>query len=618
MKKEEPDVYNNRIKQFEENLKKLKKKNRTVSFSRLAIFITAILLSFYLKKYGVNYVLINIGVFFVPFLFLIKVNSNLLNKIKHLEELIRINFNELEGLKGNNSVFRGGKEYINSNHPYSFDLDIFGSKSIYQLLNRTSTKGGADKLADWLKSPLLNKKAITERQESVKELSTEIDWRQNFNATGNNVLEIEDDNETNTSWFQKNKKNYSNDALFNKEILEWVKEPFKFLNYKILPYILIVLPLISIVLFTLLLLGKIPIMGFIIYGLVLLFIVGNYVKYINLVHNRVAKKVKILDKYEKLLTLIENKDFKTDNFTSLKSKLNNNNASSEIKKLKSLVRALDNRLNILFAFLANAYLLWDMQVVYKLEKWRKQNADNLEVWFNVIYEFDAISSLATFSYNNKNYCTPEVSNSEFILNYKEAGHPLINPDDLVENDYSIKNLSRFDIITGANMAGKSTFLRTVGVNLILAMAGSVVCAKNFEFTPILLHTSIRTSDSIQESESYFYAELKRLKSIIDRLNNNERLFIIIDEMLRGTNSKDKHHGSEALTAQLLKLKASGLIATHDIALGNLKIIFPDNIRNFRFEVEIKNNELDFDYKIKTGVSQNLNATFLMKKMGITI
>jgi len=616
MTKEAFKIYSIKIKKLETKLKNLKHKNRIISYIRLAIFIITIALSFYLKKYGINYVIINLIVFFIPFLLLIKQNSKLLSAIKHFEELIKVNLNEIEGLKGNNLVFQSGKEYINIEHPYSFDLDIFGKNSIYQLINRTSTKGGANKLSDWLKTSLLERKKIIEQQKSVKELSEELDWRQNFNATGNIVLEIENNNKTNKNWFQKNNKNYSNDAEFNKEILEWIKEPFKFLNYKILPYILVILPIISIILFILLILGTIPIMGFIVYGLILLSIVGYYVKYINFVHNRVAKKVKILDKYEKLLILIENKNFKSEKFIILKSKLNNN-ASNKIKKLKTLLKALDNRLNILFAFIANAYLLWDMQVVYDLEKWRKQNANELENWLNVIYEFDAISSLANFSYNNKNYCIPKLSEEKFLLNFKQAGHPLINPKKLINNDYSINSLSRFDIITGANMAGKSTFLRTVGVNLVLAMAGSVVCAEDFEFTPIQLHTSIRTTDSIQESESYFFAELKRLKSIIDRLNNNEQLFIIIDEMLRGTNSKDKHHGSEALTAQLLKLKASGLIATHDIALGNLKNSFPNNIKNYRFEVEIINNELDFDYKIKTGISQNLNATFLMKKMGIT-
>jgi DNA mismatch repair ATPase MutS len=168
------------------------------------------------------------------------------------------------------------------------------------------------------------------------------------------------------------------------------------------------------------------------------------------------------------------------------------------------------------------------------------------------------------------------------------------------------------------MAGKSTFLRTVGVNMILALCGSSVCANKFKISPIELHTSIRTSDSVQKNESYFYAELKRLKVIIDRMKNGEKLFVIIDEMLRGTNSKDKHYGSQALIEQLIRLNGSGLLATHDIALGELAEKYPDNVRNFRFEVEIKNNELVFDYKLKNGISQNLNATFLMKKMGITM
>jgi len=178
--------------------------------------------------------------------------------------------------------------------------------------------------------------------------------------------------------------------------------------------------------------------------------------------------------------------------------------------------------------------------------------------------------------------------------------------------------SQINIITGANMAGKSTFLRTIGVNLVLAMTGNVVCAKGFSFVPISIHTSVRTNDSLQKSESYFFAELKRLKAIIDRLEKGEKLFVIVDEMLRGTNSKDKHLGSIALTKQMINLKASGLIATHDIALGELINTYPGNIKNQRFEVEIENNKLVFDYLLKSGISQNLNAVFLMKKMGIII
>ena len=234
------------------------------------------------------------------------------------------------------------------------------------------------------------------------------------------------------------------------------------------------------------------------------------------------------------------------------------------------------------------------------------------------YEFDFLTSFGTFSFNHTEYTFPEIKEGEFYLEMEQAGHPLINAQTRVDNDIIINGHKQLLVITGANMAGKSTFLRTVGVNMILAMAGSVVCAEKLIISPMQLHTSVRTSDSVQKSESYFFAELKRLKSIIDRMQSGENLFVIIDEMLRGTNSKDKHHGSEALIEQFIRLSGSGLIATHYIALGSLADKYPDNVKNYRFEVEIENNELEFDYKLKTGISQNLNATFLMKKMGITV
>ena len=168
------------------------------------------------------------------------------------------------------------------------------------------------------------------------------------------------------------------------------------------------------------------------------------------------------------------------------------------------------------------------------------------------------------------------------------------------------------------MAGKSTYLRTVGINMVLAMTGAPVLAKSFVLKPIDIFTGIKTTDSLQDGESYFFAELKRLKEIINTLEKDSKLFIILDEILRGTNSRDKHNGSEGLVKQLIKLNASGMIATHDLALGKLEKTFPEQVINKRFEVEIKNNELVFDYKLKDGISQNLNATFLMKKMGITV
>ena len=362
------------------------------------------------------------------------------------------------------------------------------------------------------------------------------------------------------------------------------------------------------------------IMPFILFGLAQLLLPLSFMGKINVVQAKMGRKVELLNKYESLLKLIENQNFECKDLNTYKDKLKSklSTASEAFKQLKKLVRALDNRNNILIGVIANAYISWDIQVVLRMERWRNEKRNELPQWLDVIYEFDFLSSFGAFSYNHPEFTFPFIKQGDFYLEMENAGHPLINSTVRVDNNITIDGHKQLLVVTGANMAGKSTFLRTVGVNMILALAGAVTCARKMTITPIELHTSVRTSDSVQKNESYFFAELKRLKSIIDRMQAGEKLFIIIDEMLRGTNSKDKHHGSEALIEQLIRLNGSGLIATHDIALGSLADKYPENVRNYRFEVEIENNELHFDYKLKTGISQNLNATFLMKKMGITI
>ncbi|MEA3443975.1 MAG: DNA mismatch repair protein MutS, partial [Bacteroidota bacterium] len=278
----------------------------------------------------------------------------------------------------------------------------------------------------------------------------------------------------------------------------------------------------------------------------------------------------------------------------------------------------DNRNNMIMGIVLNALLLWDYKYMLKLEKWRSSNSENFDNWIKVISEFDAFSSLANFAYNNRQFVFPDVHQKEFKLEMKDAGHPLIPDNMRINNDLVVNGKSNFFIITGANMAGKSTFLRTVGVNLVMAMAGAPVCASRFVFKPVDVFTGMRTSDSLQKNESYFFAELSRLKTLIDLLRKGKEMFVILDEVLKGTNSKDKRLGSLALLRQLVGMEATGIIATHDVSLGDLEKEFPNNVSNRRFEVEIENDELIFDYKLKTGISRNLNATFLMKKMGITI
>ncbi|VAW28652.1 MutS-related protein, family 1, partial [hydrothermal vent metagenome] len=293
-------------------------------------------------------------------------------------------------------------------------------------------------------------------------------------------------------------------------------------------------------------------------------------------------------------------------------------AFKAVRQLSGISKAFDYRLNMFAGFFLNIFFMWDILQSLRLEIWKNQYGDRLSLWFEALAQVDELCSLAGFAFQHPEAVFPKVVPKDFRVQGKNLKHPFIDPAVCVGNPVNIDSWSRFHIITGANMAGKSTYLRTIGINYVLAMTGAPVLADSFVFTPVQLFTGIKTSDSLQDGESYFFAELKRLKEIIVRLENGEKLFIILDEILRGTNSKDKQKGSKSLLRQFVRLGASGLIATHDLALGDLAADFPENVINKRFEVEIEHDQLQFDYLLKEGVAQNLNATFLMKKMGITV
>ena len=319
-------------------------------------------------------------------------------------------------------------------------------------------------------------------------------------------------------------------------------------------------------------------------------------------------------------------------------------ASLSISRLSKLMNELDQRNNMFMYVILNGLFFWELRQIMRIEAWKEQYAGELPQWLDALGQMDALNSLATFAYNHPAYAYPTLldkadmaaskagissdarkagaantgSNARFILRAKALGHPLMHRDRCVRNDIDMEKRPFFIIITGANMAGKSTYLRTIGVNYLLACTGMPVCAEEMEVYPARLITSLRTSDSLTDNESYFFAELKRLKLIIDKLQAGEELFIILDEILKGTNSMDKQKGSFALIKQFMALEADGIIATHDLLLGTLIDLFPENIRNFRFEADITDNELTFSYRLRPGVAQNMNACFLMKKMGIAV
>ncbi|HSH51544.1 MAG TPA: hypothetical protein VK982_07455, partial [Bacteroidales bacterium] len=332
----------------------------------------------------------------------------------------------------------------------------------------------------------------------------------------------------------------------------------------------------------------------------------------------ITEEIAILKNYYQLIQIFENSSFNSYQLNQLKKEFYVNNkqtASIILKKLTRIIDAFDSRLNLIAGLILNATLMWDLLSLMRLEKWKEQYGENISRWINGIAQLDAFCSMANFTFNHPGFIFPQVIN-QIVIEAKELGHPLIFSEKRVDNDFKIEKLGQINIITGANMAGKSTFLRTVGVNLILAMNGMPVCAKQFNFRLMHLFSGMRTSDSLKENESYFYAELKRLKRIIHELKSGKKLFILLDEILKGTNSVDKAKGSWKFVEYLLKLNATGVIATHDLTLCALENHFSTKIKNQCFEVEISGQKIFFDYKLRNGITKNMNASVLMQQMGI--
>jgi len=528
----------------------------------------------------------------VIFAVLVAKHSKLFREKTHLENLIKINTNELQLLNNDFSCFKSGIEYVDPKHPYSHDLDIFGNGSLFQYINRSGTLEGEAALATSLANPLNTREQILERQQAVHELSQRIDLRQHFLATGMTLEESKGD---------------------RYQLLEWVNhKPFLYRNH-FYAVLLWTLPIVTVgfmlASFVFDSLSGIAALCAVIQWVIL----SMNLKKVNAFHQYVSRKKNILNKYSSLLFLIRREDFKSSQLKKFHDAAAH--GDERVKSLASLVRSLDARLNFLTNLIVNSILLYDLQCIYRLERWKEENAQNLETWLNVIRDLDMLNSLATMAFNNQDFVFPEIIQDQKIKATALA-HPLISSQERVANDVSIGDPQSILVITGANMAGKSTFLRTLGVTMVLALSGAPVCAKKFQCAIINLRSGMRTADSLQDHQSYFYAELNRLKSIVEELRAGRSLFVLLDEILKGTNSTDKQAGSVALVKQLREYPCLAIIATHDLALGDLEREYPQQIRDYCFEPNIENDQLSFDYILKPGIAQKMNATFLMKKMGI--
>lgn len=595
MKKE---YFANKISESNFELVELSKKRQIISAFRLILFLSIFFaipvylkLSVFLAGFLVIFLIIS-------FLFSVKKYIFIENEIRNRNHLIEIYNNELVSYNNGSNIYGDGTEFIDRSHPYSSDLDIFGKFSLFNKINRTVTYEGKEILATWLRRPEAYLDEIRKRQFSATELKKNEMFKEKFLLA------------------------YFIDKDFNKEkksIGDWVWSFPQFFEIK--PFFKLFLAGFSILIISSSILSLIfPIAKyiFIFLGLISFVLNFNFKNRIDKLHEHASRYNKIFFKFLYLVEILNKTDFNDKYLNELKNRIcGNGQFQVELQKIHSIINRLDFRLNIFIGPIFNMFFFWDTFQCISLENWIKRNKVKISEWMNELGQIDALLSLSIVEFNNPDWNYPEISDSnELLIEGINIKHPLIN--DCKPNDYTIIGASEFDIVTGSNMAGKSTFLRTIGSNIVLALAGSVVNAQKFRCGMIYLFTYMRIADSIELESSTFHAELDRIKGILNYVQSYKPTFLLLDELLRGTNTSDRHAGTKALLRQLLKQGASGIIATHDLGIAELETEFPGNIRNFNFSIKSVDDELIFDYKLNFGVCTIFNAELLMRKIGISL
>ena len=532
----------------------------------------------------------------VGFAFLVQQQSVYEKQRAFYTALKKINENEIKSIKSQENIYADGAEFVNDEHSYTSDLDIFGRASLFNLVNRCSSPVGIDLLADWFKKAD-EEENIRQRQEAIKELGTKPGWVQHVKAL---------------LWPTKGTSRTDIDNLLGYFITEGNSfSPYLKTYISLVPYLFLVSAVGAWFFpwFTLIL------------GLIVLsnacLVVSNQLK-VNSTDRMLSRVGKTLSAYAEGFDKIEAETWTSSLCVSLKQQMGSSFAS-ELKQLSILVGRLEYRLNMFVGPLLNGIAAWDVRQLIAIEDWKRANRDLMPRAFHSLATFEALISLSSLYTNYPGWCFPEIEKQEgYTFTAQDLAHPLIPDSHRVSNSFSLENTRHIDIVTGSNMAGKSTFLRTVGINAVLAFSGAPVCARTMKITVMHLFAYMRIRDSLNESISTFKAELNRLKLLLDVLQQERKVYFLIDEMLRGTNSVDKYRGSKALIEKLVHQEAVGIVATHDLQLAELEEKYPRYIRNFYFDIQVIEGEMRFDYKLKEGECKTFNASLLLKQIGIDV
>ncbi|MDR2473818.1 MAG: DNA mismatch repair protein MutS [Tannerella sp.] len=589
------NFYEDLIRKYADRRDKLKQTSYRYGTVRLVVFVAAVV-TLYLLRAESSAILGSVAAaYIIAFIMLVIRHNKISEQLNYVNEALKLNTDELSALKYDFSAFDGATEMTDIQHPFAADLDIFGQQSVFQSINRTVF--GKRRLADMFLNPLTEKADICETQSAVRELSQKTDFRQHFCITERVAKPT--------------------DSLNMASAFNGSASRINHLRFWHIMSVIVPLLWLAGVIAYIANWAPVSIFGWIFTFALIATTIPQ--KRINTLYKSFDKTDKILQTFSNLLQTLENEPFESEYANRIKACIKadgrGESASQAIKRLSVIVGALDQRFS-LGGLVFNFLFFRDIREAIKLVRWSSANGNRIGEWLDALAEIDALISLGNFAFNHPDYVYPSISDDYFTFDGSELGHPLLAADKCVKNDLKLIGAPDFVVITGANMAGKSTYLRTAGVNFLLACIGAPVCAKMLTVSPANLFTSLRTADSLTTGESYFFAELKRLRMLIDHLQAGEKMFIILDEILKGTNSADKQRGSLALMRQLTALKTCGMLATHDLTLGELENEFPQTIRNFCFEVDISGDMLAFTYQIRPGIARNMNASLLMKKIGI--
>lgn len=610
-------IFQENIEQFGIQISSLNEQIKRVSTLRLLVFVGSLILLFILasaRSTALVFMTVAGGV--LAYGLMLKHYNQLVHTKRRLEFLKQINEREVLIQQRKLNGINTGEEFLSADHAYAIDLDIFGQHSLFQILNRTTTEPGRIQLANWFMKPAKHE-LILERQLAAAELAPKTDWQQEFQAAGMPFL------------------NPKNSYM---QLVRWVESPAKLLPQRtrhlicgiLLGTVATITTAVAIRHLFLSLFLNAPFSVVYLMPMILSLIINTQViKRMRAKTDRILNDLQycmpILAASESLISKIESESFDSELLKKWQSVFRSKGYSAvgEILRLRKTLEAFQQRGSSQmigkndFYGIFNILWLLDIYFVLATELWKAKNGPKFKEWSVTIGNFEAINSLAGFTYANPEFVLPGIAKDDCQIHFKGLGHPLLKENQRICNDFELVERGSIVVITGSNMAGKSTFLRTVGCNLVLAMMGAPCCALSGQISPMELFTSMRTQDNLEEGTSSFYAELKRIEMLLKLLASGQLVFFLLDEMFKGTNSEDRYKGGVSLIRQLSALNAFGIISTHDLQLAKVASQHLP-VRNYSFNSELKNDKIIFNYKLTEGFCTDFNASALMKKSGINI